>query len=700
MLEKNFLKLKTLSKKYFFYIVLFLYSALIFALMVKINVFRYDDFSQGKFDLGNMTQMAWYSLRGKFMYLTDYFGSNVPRWSMSHVDPILIIFLPIFFLIPHPLTLVFSQNLLIILGAFFIFEIAKLKTKNNYFSLFLAMAYLSFPALGFVLAWTGYHGVSPAIFFFLAFVYYYERIISEERRFKLKDYIILIVLMTVTMSGKEQIPLYFLMFGFYIFVSSTLRKFSISMMIYSIIWFLVCFLIIIPHYSSYRIDSFERFVTEMGINKEDVPNVYSENYFLARYSEFGDSYFEIAKNMALNPVKTASIFISGDKLDNLYYTFGPVSYLSFLHPLMMLVAFPDLLINYSTSQGGIGTAEIYNHRISMIIPVIFIAIAYGIGFLQRFLKNFVYEKYIKISVSLLGLFLFLNCVYFSLYVGLKNPLLAWFSEALSKRVLAISSEEVIKKNLKPGEPVEISAYIENDRNCVNRIVSSIPPLVSVSGPDYMGSHLAQRETYAIFPAGKSTSDYLIVDIFSKKLLSILELSNSLNRRFIEDVFKSKDYNLVYSCSNLLVFKKSDLKVADTEKLHILPIQQLNSYNKKFDYEIFRKFYLVDTQFENKAKIGEKFKITNVYEKRNKDEMSEYKIFTTFINKETGQDYKFINYPSTIFTTIPDFKDDRFYEEKVDVVIPSHLEKGNYMIFVGIDNRLRTRSIYLGDVTLY
>jgi len=265
MFGKILTKSKYIFKNYFFYIVLFFYSALIFGLMVKINVFRYDDFSQGKFDLGNMTQMAWYSLRGKFMYLTDYFGSNVPRWSMSHVDPILIIFLPIFFLIPHPLTLVFSQNLLIILAAFLIFEISKLKTKNNYFSLFLAMAYLSFPALGFVLAWTGYHGVSPAIFFFLAFVYYYERVLSEERRFKLKDYIVLIVLMTITMSGKEQIPLYFLMYGFYILVSSKLKKFSIGIMLYSIVWFLICFLVIIPHYSSYRIDSFEKFVNELKL---------------------------------------------------------------------------------------------------------------------------------------------------------------------------------------------------------------------------------------------------------------------------------------------------------------------------------------------------------------------------------------------------------------------------------------------------
>lgn len=699
MFNKLFKKTYNFVKKNFSYFVILGYATIIFFLMVKINIFRYDDFGQGKFDLGNMTQMAWYSLRGKFMYLTDYFGSNVPRWSMSHVDPILVLFLPIFYLIPHPLTLVFSQNLLIILGAFLVFEVAKLKTKNEVFSVLLSLAYLSFPALGFVLSLTGYHGVSPAIFFFLFFVYYYERVIARGSGFRVKDYLILILLMIITMSGKEQIPLYFVMFGFYIFVSSVYKKFALFTMIFSIIWFLVCFLVIIPNYASYRIDSFEKFVTEMGINKEDVPNVYSENYFLQRYSEFGESYFEIVKNMALDPIKTASVFLNGDKINNLFYTFGPVGFLSFLHPLIILVAFPDLLINYSTTQGGIGTSEIYNHRISMIIPVIFISICYGIGFFQKFLKFFFYEKYIKLGISVLGLFLFLNNVYFSLYVGEPNPLFAWLSQSISKRVEAKSDKEIITRNLTVGQSVEVSPYIENDRGCVRKILNIIPPLVSVSGPDFMGSHLAQRETYAIFPAGKSTSDYLIVDLYSKKLLTILGLSYSLNRNYIEDVFMSKDYNLIFSCSNLMVFRKSEVPVVDNDKLHLIPIQKFNSYNSKFEYEILKKLYVVDSSFEETGKIGEFYKITNVYTRKDSSGLGGFNLFTTLIHKESGEMYQFVNYPSAIFTTPDEFKKDMYYKEKLEFRLPDYLEKGDYMIFTGLENKINSRSLYIGDVTL-
>jgi hypothetical protein len=458
-------------------------------------------------------------------------------------------------------------------------------------------------------------------------------------------------------------------------------------------------MVIIPHYASYRIDSFEKFVTEMGINKNEVPNVYSANYFLARYSEFGESYLEIAKNMVLNPLRVASIFVTGEKLDNMYYTFGPLGYLNFLHPLIMLVAIPDLFINYATSQGGVGTAEIYNHRISMIIPVLFISIAYGIGFLQKFLSKFFYEKYIKIAVILIGFFLFINNIYFSVYVGEKNPLFAWFSESLTKKVFAKSDVKAVKSSVKVGDLVTISPYIENDRACVRRIINQIPPLVSVSGPDYMGSHLAQRETYAIFPAGKSTSDYLIVDIFSKKLLNILGLSWSLNRSFIEDVFKSKNYDLVYSCSNLMVFKKNSNSQEDSEKLHIAPVQKLLTYPSKFDFEIYKNVFLVDSKFKKTAQSGEYFDLTNVYLRKDSTGIADYNLFTTLINKDSGEMYQFVNYPTVVFKTLDEFEKDRYYEESLKFKIPEYLEKGKYSVYVGLDNRIKTRSVYLGDLEI-
>ena len=215
----------------------------------------------------------------------------------------------------------------------------------------------------------------------------------------------------------------------------------------------------------------------------------------------------------------------------------------------------------------------------------------------------------------------------------------------------------------------------------------------------MGSHLAQRETYAIFPAGKSTSDYLIVDIFSKTLLTILGLSYSLNRDFIEDVFKSKNYNLTYSCSNLMVFKKSSQNIVDNEKLHLLPIQMFNTYSEKFNFEIFQNVKIVDFEFDKEVKLGEFLKAKNVYQRQDSGDLSEYKVFTTLVNRDSGDMYQFVNPPSTIFKTLDEFKKGKYYEEQLELRIPEYLERGKYMLFVGLDNRIKTRSVYLGDVEI-
>src|SRR3989338_2200462 len=109
-------------------LVVLIISAVVCVISVRINTFRYDNFDFGKFDLGNMTQMVWNTLHGRFMYLTDYFGTNLPRWAMSHVDPILLLFVPVFVFFPHPLTLIIAQVILVIFSALILYKIVDLKT--------------------------------------------------------------------------------------------------------------------------------------------------------------------------------------------------------------------------------------------------------------------------------------------------------------------------------------------------------------------------------------------------------------------------------------------------------------------------------------------------------------------------------------------------------------------------------------------
>src|SRR3989304_4612412 len=116
-------------KKHLPFLFLIIFSFGILAVSARIAYSRYQNFESGKFDLGNMAQMVWNTSHGRFMYLTDYFGTNMPRWGMSHVDPFLIIFVPIMSVVKSPLVLVFAQLAFVIGTALILYKLAELELE-------------------------------------------------------------------------------------------------------------------------------------------------------------------------------------------------------------------------------------------------------------------------------------------------------------------------------------------------------------------------------------------------------------------------------------------------------------------------------------------------------------------------------------------------------------------------------------------
>jgi len=259
-------------------LIVFTFSLVVSAISVRINIFRYNNFDFGKFDLGNMTQMVWNTLHGRPFYLTDYFGSNVPRWSMSHVDPILLLFVPVFALIPHPLTLVFSQLFLTtILSPLVLFKVAKMTLKSVLAATFISLAYLIYPALGYLNTQTGFHGVSAAIPFFLLCVYFLEKM-HHTQNFDKKYFLGLWICAIITMSGKEQLPLYIASLCFFgltfrtpvpqnlpafselwfkNYLKHPMTKNLLTLFAVSLIWLYTAFFIIIPANAYYRVESYK-----------------------------------------------------------------------------------------------------------------------------------------------------------------------------------------------------------------------------------------------------------------------------------------------------------------------------------------------------------------------------------------------------------------------------------------------------------
>lgn len=696
------MKLFNLLKNNITLIILFVWFVLALFINIHINIFKYKIYDFGKFDLGNMTQMVWNTLHGRILYLTDYFGGNVPRWSMSHVDPILLIFVPIFALIQHPLTLVFSQILLVLSSAFIIYALANLELKSKVASLFISLAYLFYPAIGYLTAQTGFHGVTAVIFFFLAGFYVMEKMYKENNYTK-KRIILFWILMILTMSGKEQIPLYTFVYSVFLFIfrsNKITRKISIWLGVLSIIWFISAFFIIIPRNAHYRIESYQNFARNLGIDTQIARDVENDNYFLSRYEAFGDSYLDIALGIFLDNEKAVRIFFGGDKIKNFNRTFEPLLYLPFFYPQILIISLPDFLINYLTSAGGIGTAEIENHRISMIIPVLFISIIYSISFISSLLIPDDSKKKIRlfinifISISILGMCVRTTFIY-------NNPVYLWLNQSLHKRfefipIFADFDRETIKEDgLAIGTVHRIANLDNKDIECANKVVNMIPKEASVSGPDYLGAHLSMRETYAIFPALYNTADYVVVDVFSRKIFTILDMNTNAVKDVVGNLLKSDDYQLILGCGNLFVFEKNK----DIKKSDILPLQERSEYREKVNYEIFNSLYVVDYSIPGELTRGVKDKAKIAYIRRENKDVADYILYMTYYNTKTEEIYQAANLPSFSIMEPEDWNTGLYYIEDIDIALPKYMDPGIYRVFVGMSNRIRTRNLYLGEVVV-
>lgn len=683
-------------KDNFFFILLFAFSTLIVFVNIQMNVFRYNNFDFGKFDLGNMTQMEWNTLHGRVLYLTDYFGTNLPRFAMSHVDPILLLFVPLFASFPHPLTLVISQLVLLIFSSLLIFKITELELNSKFAGLLMGISFIFYPAIGFLTALTGFHGVTAAIPFFLGAFYVFEKM-HKAQNFSKKWLVLFWVLLIISLSGKEQISLYAIMYGLFLWLFRNKRYLGLTVSFVGLAWFIIAFFLIIPYYARYRIEGYKKFAESLHLDTTVTRDVENENYFLSRYADFGDSYTQVFFGILSHPNKAISVIFDGDKINNLKQTFEPVGYFPLANPALLAVALPDLLINYLTTAGGIGTAEIYNHRISMIIPIIFLSIIYAVSLAASFVSKNSKSGKKLIQTVLCVIILLLNL---KSTIDYNNPVYLWLNQAIRKRLSSIAfakTNSVIgrKEDLNIGDVFKITPLENKDRECANKIVKMIPANASVSGPDYLGAHLAQRETYAIFPALYNQANYVIVDVFSKKILTILDIDLNLVKDVVGWIVEDPNYELELGCGNLFVFKN----IGQHGKSVLLPIQEKYKYDEVYNYEIFQTLTLVDYSIPNELKKGDLNTVKLVYTKRESNSLNDYILFMTFINTDTGEIYQFANLPTFGLTQPKDFTRGRYYIEELAVRAPAYLSSGKYKAFIGMYNNVRTRSIYLGDINI-
>ena len=462
-------------KKYWQEAVVFI-SMLIYMIYISYaSILRYDNYFAGKFDLGNMAQTVWNTAHGDIFRLTDPNATREVSRLAFHSDFILILFAPFYWIWEDPRMLLIIQTVVVAVGGIFVFLIANHILKNKNISLVLTLSYFINPGVNFANLYD-FHSVTLATTFLLATFYFLFK----------KKYGYMLFFLILSVVTKEEVWVISGLIGLYLFFNERKRALGAIIAIVSFSFFYILIEYLMPK------------------------NLGKEHFALSYYSYIGETPFEIVINIFLNPLQTIKTLLLPDRILFIKQIFLPVGFISFLAPLMLIFAVPDLAINLLSSNPPLH--QIYYQYSATITPFVFIAAIFGI----RFLKS----KMPRIPYNVLSLIIILFSLFSAYDYGplpfSKNP-----------------SINTYKKTL--PEKTKIDEYI-----------SSLPVEKKITATNNVGAHLSHRKDIYVIPQGLDKADRAIF-LTSRSI-------NEGEKRALIKIQTDSNYVLVFQAEGFYVFK--------------------------------------------------------------------------------------------------------------------------------------------------
>ena len=352
-----------------------LYSAFFAVLTIQ----KHNAFQTTAFDLGNVDQAVWNTRHGRPLAMTNIEG--LTNRLGTHVEPILLPISLSYFLWSDPRTLLLLQTLIIALGAWPLYLIAKrafegslkasieqainVKSQPSRIArrlpeitllalpLVFVIAYLLFPALQSANQFD-FHAVALAPTFFL-FAFY---CLETERWGWFALFSVL------TMSCKEDMPLLVVMLGLYALVVR--RKWVIGSITIAAaaLWFALAVGVVMPAFDPGGVAP-----------------------LATRYDYLGDSPLEIVRTILTQPGIVFDRLVSPESLAYLRDLLTPVAFLSVLAPQVLVLATPTLLINLLSTDPLMHQLEGFHYG-AVLAPIIVVSAAHGGAWLTRRLPRF------------------------------------------------------------------------------------------------------------------------------------------------------------------------------------------------------------------------------------------------------------------------------------------------------------------------
>ena len=308
-------------------------------------ILRYETFKAGAFDLGNMDQVLWNTIHGRFFQFTnqaiDWYGP--PTRLAIHFEPIILPLSLLYAFHADPRILLVFQTLALGSGALPVFLLTRRYIPEwPIFAPLMATAYLLSPAL-VGLNIFDFHPVSLAtpllLYAILALTY--------------KRYVWFLIACILACMCKEDIPLTVALLGILVIWKYKLPRLGTALFIGGLLWSFLAFKVIIPHF---------------------YPGVQANNYWY-RYEALGSSPGAAVANIVIHPWLLFTTFFT---IDRFYYLFGlvrSVGFLPLLAPVWLLPALPSLAVNI-LSTDPLLYSGVYHYN-AAIIPFVMLSAIHG-----------------------------------------------------------------------------------------------------------------------------------------------------------------------------------------------------------------------------------------------------------------------------------------------------------------------------------
>jgi uncharacterized membrane protein len=323
-----------------------------------------------------MNQVVYNSSKGLILQLTDPNSTQQISRFAIHYDPLMLIFVPFYWIYPHAEVLLIGQTIFLASGAVPIYLLAKLlfkKVKNiplDFIAVFFSVLYLAyFPLEKSNLA--DFHAVTLVTPLLLWAFYFLE----------IKQLLPTLFLLFVSLFGKENVALIVFMMGLYIAFIKKHIKLGVATSIFSFLFFIFIVGVVIPS------------------NRNDFH--FAESYYT----------FDIMTNVQR--------LFSKSTFDYLFQTLRPVGFLPLFSPLYLFLATPEWMINLLSKNANMRNLQY--HYTALLTPFIFLSSLYAFRWLIIHLAKF---KKLKLStiVYIVAAIVF----FFNIYTLSKAKTIQWY----------------------------------------------------------------------------------------------------------------------------------------------------------------------------------------------------------------------------------------------------------------------------------